>query len=315
MSKGIEIRKKKYATFIFHYNRGKYLINAINSVKRNTNSEIFIIDDNSNHKESKNIIDELSNKFTIIKSVDTDKKRDRTGGLHENMNQAIDLAYNKGFELALMMQDDMQIVREISDNDINSIIQGFRRPNASFVINCNFFKKSQALGDLSYILNSNRSIYEIRNDETGKYESYSDTGFFSIPIYKNMNYRMISGENNNVKQLQKFKLRLGILAFPLMHFTPMPTSFRSRKRHLRDRVADWIAGAGVHPIEDMNPEMVRQLVNRDVDQLAFAEDYLSAPTLPKVSYWPLRGGRSNLAACLGWKRIIYKLLWTDFRKQ
>jgi hypothetical protein len=59
------------------------------------------------------------------------------------MQWALQLAAGCGFELALMIQEDMQLVRDILARDIDVVAEGFARPHSSFVIQTCFLKANR----------------------------------------------------------------------------------------------------------------------------------------------------------------------------
>lgn len=299
--------------FIFHFNRGEFLENLIKSVEKHSSAPVVIFDDRSDDIVSIKILDKLSAKYEIIRP-DLDRSTERrTGGLHANMSEALVIAEKRGVEFALMMQDDMQIVRDITDEDIKTIRLAYKRPMASFGIVTSFFKKSRSIKmEKSTINIASKDIYEIsypvENDKP-LFESYADTGFFSVRKYKSLTEKLLTGEENNQNALRALDVRLGFLTKPFMHFTPMPISFRSRARGWRAKLSDKIAGAGVHTIASIDGETLQELFDRDPQVIPYAENFLTAPTLPPVRYWPLHGGKTNLKASLGWKYIISRILW------
>lgn len=302
------MKKKNYIVCIFHFNRGLFLNNLITSIERHTNAPVLIFDDNSNDLLSMRLLNDLSQKYEVFKPPLSAPSEPRTGGLHSNIQNALGIVKSRGADLALMIQDDMQIVRDITDKDIDIAYSSFDRPNSSFVTATTFMKKEKIKTlEKSCFLHNKLPLYEVKTGDSS-FHSYSDTGFFSVEKFDSVGGRLLVGESNNQKAIADMGLRLGFLAIPFMHYTPMPISFRAKKRHLKAQFADKLAGAGVHPINSLRGKHLERLMDRELKTLPYAEDFLRAPTLPAVRYWSLRGGKANLKSLAGWRRHIAKIL-------
>ena len=144
--------------------------------------------------------------------------------------------------------------------------------------------------------------------QAGKFVAYADTGFYNVALFQKQLGQFRTAEIDNERALRAQKLRMPFMAHPIMHWCPMPVSFRSRTRRWQDRLADTIAGAGVHPIAPLQGEALVRLMTRDDAVLPYADDFLQLPSMPPVRYWSLRGGKSNLQARGGWRRALARWL-------
>lgn len=299
--------------FAFHYNRGASLDNLVASVGRHVDAPLVIMDDDSDLPDARAVLDRLSRRHEIVRPAGQRETESWTGGLHANMTRALDIAAARGAEMALMVQDDMQIVRDVTAQDLALAARAFDRPGASCVLHACFLKANRGEraddGTMEPVL---PGIYERRMidpvRQAGKFLSFSDTGIMSVPHYQAQLASFRTGERANEEVLAWQDKRMGFLVNPFMHWCPMPVSFRGRQRRWQDRLADRLSGAGLHPITPLEGAALERLLHRDPAILPYAEDFLTAPSLPPVRYWSLRGGRSNLQARGGWRRSLARFL-------
>lgn len=299
--------------FAFHYNRGEYLDNLVRSINTHVKAPLIIIDDGSTDHHSVQILKRLSKTHeVVIKPVEAVADR-VTGGLHANMQWALAHASERGVNLVLMVQEDMQFVRNIVPTDIVTAMRGFDQPDSSFVIQTCFLKANRSKridnGTMREVV---PGLYERTKTESGmragKCFAYSDTGFFSIPLFQKHIGRLKVGERANEIAADEKGLRLRFMADPFMHFLPLPSDVFRPNRRWQDKIADRLAGAGIHPIRSMANDEVFLLTERKKSILPYAEDFLEVPTMPPCEYWSLRSGRSNLHSRGGWRRAISRLL-------
>ena len=300
--------------FAFHYNRGRFLQNLVRSVARHVPAPLIIFDDGSTDSESLKILDGLAAVYEVVRSRN-EPGDVNTGGLHANMTHALEIAESRGVELALMVQDDMQIVRDVTLADLDLVRAGFACPKASFVIHSSFMKANYGkLLDDKTMVERTPGIYErnlsprLSTSPDAEAVSYSDTGFFSVALYRQYAQRLIPGENANQVLASARGLRLGFMSDPVMHWLPMPTSFHNRRRRMVSQVIDRIAGAGVHPIAAVSDKKPRESGDMNSAGVPYAEDNLISPTLPPVRYWSLHGGLDNLRSRAGWRGRLGELI-------
>ncbi|MDU8946151.1 glycosyltransferase family 2 protein [Ovoidimarina sediminis] len=300
----------KIPVFIFSFNRGKFLRNAVFSVLQNfPSSSLTIIDDHSDDPTTLRILDELRRVVRVYIAPRRDYTA-TTGGLHANMNTAIKLAEEAAATSVLFLQDDQQIVRKVSNEEIEEMLGFFSIKEASFVLSVSFLKKggghhAEMFEPFGHFL---RRPAMVKQRLPNRLISYSDTGIFNIPRLRATVGSLAENEPLNEMRSNELGLVLGFAPWPFLHCLPFPTSYKRRKRGLVAHVADFLSGAGVHPISIMTEAESNRLKSRDVSKPAFAEDWLFAPTAPKSEVWSLTGGVSNLVARGGWRRRFGNIL-------
>lgn len=294
--------------FIFSFNRGKFLENCVQSIESNfPASSIFIMDDNSDDTQTIKILENLKERATVYNNFQREGNS-HVGGLHSNMNNALDICESLEESVALFMQDDQQVVRSVSETEIEKMQSFFDMGNSSFVIQTCFMKKEHKQASNSLIPYGDffRRDCRARGLEAGNC-AYSDTGIFSISRCRETLGEFSVGESTNEERARKLGLQLGFLHTPFMHYLPFPISYRKRGRSWSTRWADRLAGAGIHSFSTMDVETLARLHSRERASLAYAEDWLVAPTAPKAEIWPLTGGMANLVHRGGWREKLVRI--------
>ncbi|MGR3824491.1 MAG: glycosyltransferase family A protein [Salipiger marinus] len=293
--------------FIFSYNRGAYLRNAVESVRRHMPfAQVTVMDDRSDDPDTRAVLAALP--VEVLTAPAPGAEHAVTGGLHGGMNRALDLAEAEGQTVVLMLQDDMMLVRDVAQADLDAAVAQFDRADASFVLGVTFAKTRRGARDIGLVLDG--GVY--RRPEaaavSGAHCAYGDTGLFHIPRLRATLGRLEQGEKENEARARALGLRMGSLVFPFAHWLPFPVSWRGRKRVWRLRLLDLVCGAGVHVIAPLQGERLRRFLDRDPGDLPFAEDWLTAPTAPQALYWSLRGGAQNGLARGGWRSTLARRL-------
>jgi glycosyltransferase involved in cell wall biosynthesis len=100
---------------VFSYNRGGYLRNCVESIRRNLPfAEVKVYDDNSTDPETVAVLHSLG--LPVLRPEGS--VTGRHGGLYANMNRALDEA---GTGLILFLQEDMQLVRPVQPVELDQI--------------------------------------------------------------------------------------------------------------------------------------------------------------------------------------------------
>ncbi|TRX58155.1 glycosyltransferase family A protein [Thalassomonas sp. M1454] len=259
---------------VFSYNRGQLLKNCIESILRCTdNATIFIFDDNSDDPLTLEVLASLSSQTTIIKPNPSDVEQYKCGGLHNNMQMALD--YIPAGELAYFVQDDTQLVRKIDIEDIYSIHDYFnKKPNSAF-LQYAFIKgknRQRALSSTVYDQESNSYYRKNTQQSAGVY--YSDICIANVDRLKAANWNFISSEKDNSKQaLENFEA-MGFMVNPFLMYLPSAPAYRGKMKTFGHKLAEKKNLCGFHPLKYMTDDEIQKLKQRDVKQLPFAEDFL-----------------------------------------
>ena len=292
---------------IFGYNRGRFLENAVVSALRHIpDAAVTVIDDHSDDAETLHILDGIRERIEVLRPSRGDVNDRVTGGLHHAMNFAFDHCEGRGEDIVLVLQDDMQVVRDVRRHEISEMASFFRLPSASFVLGCGFTKTYR--GTRNAQMHRVGNFYFRDSNAIGVATTYTDTGLFSIKRLRETIGHLTTGEASNQARSAEAGLRLGMTTMPVVSFLPFPISYRKRKRAWGSEILDRVSGAGVHPITPLAGEKLATFLARDPDVLPFDEDWLTAPTAPPCHYWSYSGGKSNARARGGWRRLLAEFL-------
>lgn len=296
-----------FAIFIFSYNRGKYLENCVLSILTLMDDfPIYIVDDGSKEPYTQQVLNNLS----VARNVtQLDLKKNKLvgekirGGLYYNMQNALEFARENGIKNVLFIQDDMQITRRVSTDEI-LLFNEFFKENAEncFMIKTCFLKKRF---ENRYKLNS--SVYpQFYRVEKGVRIHFSVIGVFSVANFFKLKNKLEQSEDKNNSYCEANNIFMPLCKLPFMHWLPYPESYRFGRRGLKHRIIEKLGNAGFHPIKYMNEQDLSNFSSRDLSlQYPIAEDWLVAPVKHKV--WSTTGEIGNLVSQGGWKKKAAKL--------
>ena len=120
---------------IFSYNRGRFLRNCVDSIRAcaPNGTTISIFDDDSDDPETLQYLAEAESHCEILKPQD--KGTIKHGGLYLNMQLALE--HYADAQLICFLQDDTQVVRPISEEEVNGWHALFSKDsNVGFVHPC-----------------------------------------------------------------------------------------------------------------------------------------------------------------------------------
>lgn len=268
--------------FVFSYNRGKYLRNCLESLVRHApDLPVTVVDDGSVDPATKEVLEEYAATMTIV-------SRDGTGidvslgGLYANMNWA---AHKSRAELGLFMQDDMQLVRDITADDHEHIARFFEHYKDAIEFHTCFTKSSTKISVNDGLkLDPEVPVY-FRDVGRTRRGWHSDVGVFHIARMRERGIELRESESQNELYLQTVVSQMGFSPWPFMMWLPFPESVKFRRKGLLQRYAEWRAGSGLYPYNPMNAEQIRRLFDRPLEEQPIAETYLTPALSPPSDKW------------------------------
>ncbi|MFU8784935.1 hypothetical protein [Aliidiomarina sp.] len=296
--------------FIFSYNRGDFLRNCVDSVRRYIpGAVITLIDDHSNDGDTQQYLANLPNGVRLHQPKQHEHARH--GGLYNNMQAALELAHaaqsNAGgtTELALFLQDDMQVVRDVSADDWQNIIGFYQHyPQAAF-LNPLFLKGARKARDARITqVASDYPVYLRHYPEKPNPRgiSYADAMILHVPRLMNAKWQFIEGETENAKQAQRLFGKMGFMLHPFAMFLPEVPVFRGKQKTKAVQLAEKLRGTTPNRFDGMSENEVKALKSRDVaKKLPVAEHYLHTERPAKM---PFRYSQINVYPIL---RLWHKL--------
>lgn len=265
--------------FIFSFNRGAYLANAVRSALENVpGAKVTVVDDNSDDISTLTVLARLKQNVEVI-TPDVGRWG-RLGGLYRNMQIALDAANPRCF--GIFMQDDMQIVRKMRPEDEEYIEKYFSfYPSAGFLYPV--FLKG-ALNPSSFKVSDGFECYEWRGEEANVGHYYSDVFICDVGRLLQRDWRFEEDERRNADRASRHFSTMGIMRDPLLMYVPEVPIFRGRGKTFAARM---IAGAGesnVNYFVSMSEVREREFLQRSVGVLPIAETFLATGRPTKA--WP-----------------------------
>lgn len=297
----------KMEIYVFSYNRSQSLRNCIRSIEDcSPEYPITIVDDQSDDEEAKALLNELEQKYRVVQPDSGQYLSDaqRTGGLYNNMQFALQDARDRGVDWVLFVQDDIQLVRSITEKDIESIHEFFQNHKDAFEVWPLFRKEQFHENDKANMHVLDSCCYKRSSSAQNIKSGFSAPGLFHIPRFFHYFETLENTEPQNDKKALDKGLFMGIYAYPFMMWLPFPVAYRNRTRDELSKKIDELAGAGFHPIKYMTEEQKKRLFTRDLQQFPIAERFLTCPTSPNENVWSFEGGLQNLVAQGGEKSRI-----------
>ena len=295
----------QFSIYIFSFNRGKFLQNCIASIEACAGDCVTtIIDDHSKDPDTIAVLSDLSQRYRVIRpSDDSNEKTQATvlGGLYGNMNLAMKDAVTHDCKRVLFIQDDMQLVRPITDRDFKNIDDYLRANKNTFQISTTFVRSlNQPSFDEKHFLDDSRSAYLRYPDRERGKSSFCDTGVFDVERFRLLFKNFVVTEGANSSKARSLGLCCGSSVYPFMNWLPFPVAHRGKRHSILFNLLEKLGGSGYHPIELMQNSEIDDLLSRDPLILPIMEQYLSSPTSPRQDVWSTGGGEYNLKARYQW---------------
>lgn len=280
--------------FVFSYNRGPLLKNCVDSIEKCApQAKLVVYDDNSNDPETLDILASIRTRHEV-RAMGDKKSKDQHGALYTNMQRAIDSVIAD--ELIFFIQDDAQLIRPVTESDINFMRRYFTdNPRAGFLAPV-FQKRITKKRTLDrFVYDEKLGVYicqhHSRIEVAGVY--YSDISITTRQRLREVNWSFISGEYQNELQAKTKFHEMGYLFAPLAMQLPNAPAYRNKKKSFAFQIAEKINKSGLYKFHLMTREQTEKLLKRPHSQVPIAEDFLETdPPLRKPwIFHPLKRSR------------------------
>lgn len=266
--------------FVFSFNRADCLKNCIQSIESCvSNPAICIVDDNSCDPETVELLKHLESKHDVLYAETTGENV--RGGLYPNMQLALD-SMGPG-QTFCFLQDDMQMVRPVTQREIHSIHQLLERQLADQGTS----RKPIAFLHPIFLKGQNKSKDQRRmqyDERTNLYfrqgKGTSSRRYFAAVFISHSSLLMHAGwqfeatELANDQRAEQQFARLGFLANPFAMWLPNVPVWRGKKKTLAIKLAERRNRCGLYPFKIMTAERADAFSERDKAQMPFAESCL-----------------------------------------
>lgn len=266
---------------IFSYNRGDYLKNCVESLRRNLPGVRFtVFDDGSDEPGTVAYLQSLGEHVRHMKSAGDD----RHGGYYNNMQAALDATQA---DYLLMLQDDLQVVRPFAQEDLFKIDQVFTHCPTTVFISPLFMKGSKrAYFQQRYQPDAGLRCYRWSADpqESGKVpQKYADIAVLHVARLRQSGWRFAGSEEANGALADQLFGDMVQVAEPWVFYVPEEPAYRGRVLTLGAKLAVKMAGNQVKSFRDMSEQASAAFAQRNLSVYPFAEDFVDTvdPTVRK----------------------------------
>lgn len=272
--------------FVFSFNRGPYLDNAIDALTRCCpDLPVTIYDDASDDPETCAVLDKLEAQHTVVRREAASKSRH--GSLYDNMQAALDSCGEN--ELAVFLQDDTQVVRPLEAADREWVAQHFaRHPDAAFIAPV-FLRGSisdKALSEFRFFPEARAYCFHRQTQKcAGMY--YSDIAIMHVGRLRAIGWRFAHDELENELAAQARFGRMAYMADPLAMWLPNARAYRNRSKTLAFRLGERLSRSGLYPLRILDEAEVAALRGRDHGSAPPIAEHFLEPVSGELPWpWP-----------------------------
>lgn len=277
---------------IFSFNRGRYLKNCVESVQNCIpDAEIVIFDDASSDTDTQAYLKQISERHQIL--TPTKAGTNKHGGLYHNMNAALDVLRDR--ELLCFLQDDTQIVRKVSCQEIQEIRDLFSsHASLGFLHPCFIRGISHKKHPVTPMTGPTQEVFfrQDRGQSAGVF--YSDLVIFRPQRLISIKWHFQQSEPSNDNQARAHFDMMAYMWFPFAMWLPEVPAYRGKKKTFALRMAENKKRVGFYPFNILSDQDAEKLKYHKEERLPIAEDYLECTPVsppPPWTYNPLTGLR------------------------
>lgn len=262
---------------IFSFNRGSYLKNCVESVRKSMPlASIKIYDDNSDCVETVSYLETLGD---MVKYSDRNLQG-RHGNLYSNMQMALDQAERR---FLLFLQDDCQVIRELDESDISHIRSIFSDPEIGF-LRPQLMKSSDVerwKRELDSVADR-RAYYPVDEfDQVAFGNAYSDVVLADVAKLRAKKWEFSESERFNQSFAKTAFKHMPFMANGFVFYCPEVPSYRNKKLFLASRIAQNRLNGSISVFKMLTRSQNDEFIHRDIDCWPVAEIYLT-PSNPDV---------------------------------
>jgi len=277
--------------FIFSYNRGEYLDNCIESIEHcSPGSNIVIYDDDSTDAHTQSVLLRLGRSHEVVSC--NKRTGHKHGGLYANMQKAYESL--SGNELFCFLQDDSQLVRKLTSQDMNFLERRFSENLLLGFISPAFVRgiSRQKKGAGRFRFDEQQGLFFLEDASRSAGSHYSDILVSHAGRLREHDWSFLAGESANQQQAMAMFDKMGYLPLPFAMWLPYGRAYRGKRRTLALKLAEKRRRCGFYPFYYMADEKETRLRTSCPPAIPIAEQYLENIN-PKLKqpwiYNPLQG--------------------------
>lgn len=261
----------EFSIAIMSYNRGSYLRNLLDSIERHfPRAHTFIVDDKSDDAETLKVLEESKHKVHVSSHI----SENRHGNLYRNMQTALELCNTR---YLIFLQDDVQIVRDVSKTDEDIITQAFQDPSIGF-IRPSFLKQSDADRFIASVdIDPTRNLLVPKNSfaDVERGNAYCDVVMCDVQKLRDKNWLFSNSEKANQIQAQQMFSHMPFLWHPFTFYCPEVPSYRDRKMFLASRLMQKKRQGHIVNFHAIDGPKLPAFLKRNFGEWPIAEQFLT----------------------------------------
>jgi glycosyltransferase involved in cell wall biosynthesis len=260
--------------FVFSYNRADFLRNCVESILQCAiDCPVTVVDDNSDDAATRAYLANLPDGVKLLQPEVSSE--DRHGGLYNNMQLALDHANST--DAMLIIQDDMQLVRPLSEDDYRYIEDFFNHFSTSAFLGPVFLKgrrryRNRRITRLASDFPVYFRRYRAKKDHRGLH--YGDVAVAHVGRLREAGWRFKQGEVANAEVAAVTFGEMGYMAHPFVMYLPQVPVYRGKRKSMAVTMAERWSGSSPKRLLTMTAEQTATFKERPLTTLPVAENYL-----------------------------------------
>ena len=205
----------------------------------------------------------------------------------------------KADEITVILQDDTQVVRPITEPDLREIEAAFRdKPDLGFISPC-FIRGRTLDRGAEFLFDSEQKLYFRKWDQSSAGGHFSALLITKPARLVEAGWRFQGSEPRNDAQAARLFGRMGYLHAPFAMWLPEVPAYRGKKKTLGLKLAEKKRRCGFYPFAILAEEEARGLRQRDPAILPKAEDCLRCTPEEPPKPWAY-----NPLTDTGWIKLL-----------
>jgi hypothetical protein len=221
--------------------------------------DVVLMDDASSDPVTLAVIDKWRPFFKQVFVNTSPKEGKRHGNLYQNIMDMFDYALANGYPYLMMVQDDMQFVRPLTDEILAQYQRIFDASDKVLQV------------DPRFVRNGNFAVRtDIRTYRLTSTTSYADVGVTHLARFKNSGWSLKDSERANQRGLAELGYERYFPFTPVAMHVPFPQIYRKGKR----RTSLLLRNRGKYGYHAMSEEDMRNMDQRDLATIPYFKKFL-----------------------------------------
>ncbi len=245
---------------VFSYNMGVTLDNCLVYLQRFCKGfDVVLMDDASSDPKTLAVIEKWRPFFKQVFVNTTPKEGKRHGNLYLNIANAGEYALANGYRYLMMIQDDMQFVRPLTDEILAQYQRIFDDNDKVLQVDPRFLRQGKF-----------EIVKELRAYRYSPATSYADVGITDLVRFKQSGWTLQEGERANKLGFVELGYQRYFPFTPVVMHVPFPQRYRKGKR----RKSLFLLNRGKYGYHPMTEEEIAKMDRRDITSFPLFRTFL-----------------------------------------